>query len=124
MTMVVSLFTTYLIIGYLGSSSAIDSLLPSLYPGHLIGFFPFDVSSEDYSPSGDVNGFGHHGQNSGAVLSNVGHEKFAYYFDGTAFVDIPLDINPSVHPKLSFGGWVNVAELPVAGSTNAADVTR
>jgi hypothetical protein len=70
---------------------------------NLIAYYPFDGNALDQS------GNGQHGTVDGAVLSKdrYGRAGRAYYFDGASTsIEIPVNINPAVHPQLTMTAWV------------------
>ena len=70
--------------------------------GHLLAFYPFDGNANDAS------GNNNDGVVTGAALSS-GYEGQSYHFNGSSdLIRLPLNINPSVHPQLTMGAWVNV----------------
>ena len=62
----------------------------------------------------DVTGGGHDGSVSGASI-DVGYEGSGFRFDGiNDFIELPLNINASLHPQLTMGAWVKVDNsLPI-----------
>jgi hypothetical protein len=74
----------------------LDTSLPPL-----LAFFPFEGNANDCS------GKGHHGSVHGATLVSGLEASNAYHFDGiNDYIQIPLNINPSKHSKLTMGAWV------------------
>ncbi len=56
----------------------------------------------------DVTGSGRDGTVSGASI-DAGYEGNGFRFDGiNDFIDIPVNINASLHPRLTMGAWVKV----------------
>lgn len=69
---------------------------------NLIAFYQFEGNANDAS------GNGNNGTIDGATLTSSGFTGSAFEFDGTDdFVEIPVDINPSVLPQMTMGAWVN-----------------
>lgn len=71
-----------------------------LAPSGLVAFYSFD-----------------NGPGAGATLQGAtptaGYEGGAYHFDGPGdFIDLPVDINPSVRPVITMGAWVRIDSLP------------
>jgi hypothetical protein len=65
----------------------------------LLAFFPFDGSAND------VSGNNRHGTLIGPYLVE-GWEGQAFFFNGTTdSITVPLDINPSIYPRLTIGCW-------------------
>lgn len=70
----------------------------------LLALFPFEGNTKD------VSGNNRHGTASNVSMTEGVEEGQSYYFDGGAsFIEAPLDINPSSHPKLTMGAWVKPA---------------
>lgn len=70
---------------------------------NLMAYYPFDGNALDLS------GNGQHGTVEGAVLGKdrYGRAGRAYQFDGaTTSIEIPVNINPTVHPQLTMTAWV------------------
>jgi Ca2+-binding RTX toxin-like protein len=66
----------------------------------LSAFYPFDLNPQDLS------GHGNNGSVLGATLTE-GFEGQAYKFNGLSnHIQTPVNINPSLHPKLTMGAWV------------------
>lgn len=66
--------------------------------------------------------------NSGGRPSSTGVQDWSYYFDGSAYLEIPLNIDPSTLPSVTIGAWVKPASqddtLPLARyATSALFVT-
>jgi hypothetical protein len=67
----------------------------------LLAFYDFEGNAQDRS------GNARHGTVGGPVLSASGYEGMGYQFDGVDdYISIPVDINPSVVPRLTMGAWV------------------
>lgn len=89
------------------------TLAPAAHAG-LIGYYSFDNGANDGS------GNGNHGTLSATAPTQVanGYRNGAFQFganDANTFVTVPIDINPSAMPQVTFGAWVNAG---------AADVIR
>ena len=68
----------------------------------LIAFYTFEGNADD------VSGNGNNGIVSGAIPTISGFEGSAYQFDGlNDFIELSIDVNPSVLPQLTWGAWVN-----------------
>ena len=68
----------------------------------LLALYTFEGNSQD------VSGHGRNGTVSGATLTSQGYQGSAYTFNGSSdYIGVPLNINPSVLPKLTMGAWVN-----------------
>ena len=56
--------------------------------------------------------------NRGGRPSSTAVQGWSYYFDGSSYLEIPLNINPNTLPSLTIGAWVKPASqddaLPVA----------
>jgi tetratricopeptide (TPR) repeat protein len=74
--------------------------------GGLLAHFPLDGNAQD------TGGRGLHGRITGArpAADRFGVAGGALYFSGRDFVEIPLDINPNVLPRLTFTAWVRADE--------------
>ena len=46
------------------------------------------------------------GENLGAVFSSVGKQNFSAYLGGQAYIRIPIDIDPTDLPLITFGAWM------------------
>jgi len=70
-------------------------------PG-LIAAYPLDGDGRDAS------GNNRHGNVQGAksTADRFGRAGGAMQFDGRSFIELPLDINPAVYPRLTFTAWV------------------
>ena len=69
----------------------------------LLAFFPFDGNTND------VSGNGHTGTPFNGPALTTGFEGQAYQFDGSNdYIRTSVNINPSAHPRLTMGAWVNV----------------
>ena len=68
----------------------------------LIAAYPLDGDARDAS------GNNHHGSAQGAraTADRFGRAGGAMLFDGKSFIELPLDINPGVYPRLTFTAWV------------------
>ena len=74
----------------------------------LVAFFDFNTDASDLS------GNGFHGVVSNAVLTTNGggYEGECFVFNGAnAFIQAPIDINPTKLLQVTIGAWVNVAGL-------------
>ena len=70
----------------------------------VLALYTFDGNANDAS------GNGHNGTVVNATLTTQGYEGSAYSFNGTnAYINVPVNINPSVYPRLTMGAWVNAA---------------
>ncbi|MCB1020635.1 MAG: PEP-CTERM sorting domain-containing protein [Bryobacterales bacterium] len=76
----------------------------------LIGFYTFDDGTAT-----DLSGNGNNGTlGAGANMPTFtasGYENGALSYDGSDFVSLPIDINPSTLPSLTMGAWVNADAL-------------
>lgn len=69
----------------------------------LVAFYPFEGNASDASGNGN-NGTVYNG----AALTASGYEGQAYDFDGANdYISIPVNLNPSVFPKMTMGAWAN-----------------
>lgn len=75
----------------------------------LLALFTFEGSTRD------VSGNNRHATANNVSLTEGVEEGQSYDFDGsTSFIQAPLDVNPSSHPKLTMGAWVKpVSTNPV-----------
>ena len=68
----------------------------------LLAFYQFEGNSNDSS------GNGNSGTVNGATVTGTGFQGSAFQFDGVDdFIEIPVNINPSVLPQITMGAWVN-----------------
>lgn len=75
-------------------------------PSGLVAFYSFD------------NGPGYGATVAGA-LPTAGFEGGAYHFDGPGdYIDLSVNVNPSVRPAVTMGAWVRIDSLP-AGTVPA-----
>lgn len=42
----------------------------------------------------------------GAKPSSIAVQGWSYYFDGSAHLEVPLNINPGTLPSLTIGAWI------------------
>ncbi len=89
---------------------ALDAFVP--FANTVVAFYPFD---DPVNPLRDVSG---HGKNLTQVAGAVptfdasgGFEGGTFHFSGTQRLISPVDINPTVLPKLTMGAWVKTASL-------------
>lgn len=75
-------------------------------PGGLIASYALDGDARDGS------GNGRHGTLNGAVptTDRFGRANGAMAFNGKAWIELPIDINPGALPQLSFTAWVRADE--------------
>jgi hypothetical protein len=72
-------------------------------PVSLLAYYPFDGDVQD------ATGNGNDGSVTGAEQYTSGHDGqpgSAFLFNGSTFISTPLDIDKSVAPKLTMGGWM------------------
>ena len=77
--------------------------------GSLLAFYPFDEGAQDTSGNarnGDVSAVGVN-----LTTDGSGYEGNAYRFTGQGFIDLPININPSLLPQVTIGAWVKAATL-------------
>lgn len=86
----------------LGVFTLID--LPAV--GGLRAFYTFEGNAADVSGHGldAVPG----GGDAGPSFISDGYEGQAVNFDGTDYLTVPLDVNPSILPTMTWGAWVRV----------------
>lgn len=79
------------------------ALVPA--PSSLVAFYSFD-----------------HGAGDGTVSPGAthrpagGYEGGAFHFNGTgAYIDLPVDVNPSTRPAVTMGAWFKAESLPADG---------
>lgn len=74
--------------------------------GGLIAAYALDGDGRDSS------GNNRHGnvQGARATADRSGRAGAAMQFDGKSFIELPLDINPAVYPRLTFTAWVRADE--------------
>ncbi len=75
--------------------------------GGLIAAYALDGDARDRS------GNNRHGtvQGAKAVADRFGHAGAAMQFDGRSFIELPIDINPGIYPRLTFIAWVRADEI-------------
>ena len=89
----------------------------------LIGYYTFEGNAND------VSGNGNHGVLSAIAptITANGYQGSAYQFGtggSNTFITVPIDINPAVLPRVTFGAWVNadVADAVIRGVISHDDV--
>lgn len=89
-----------------GSQPKVMEMEPSIQKeeNSLLAYYNFDEDVSDYS------GNGHHAINMGATEID-GYKGRALYFDGKAYVRVPLNINPITLPKLTITAWVKSEKM-------------
>lgn len=88
----------------------------------LVAFYDFNGNALDSS------GNGNHATIVTAAQTSQGYEGQAYQFDGTmsvqspllSFIELPININPTVMPKLTMGTWVNLDRLDAPNNLRGA----
>jgi len=70
----------------------------------LLGLYQFEGNVLDSSVQGND------GANNGVTFA-PGFAGQSGVFNGAAFVDVPVDLNPAVAPRATIGAWVNAAVL-------------
>ncbi len=84
---------------------------PTQINADLIGFYAFD------DPANPLKDASSKGNNLTSVevdpvyVEDEGFEGGAYEFDGNQRLISPVNLNPSVHLKVTFGAWVKTATL-------------
>ena len=77
----------------------------------LIGFYSFD---DPENPFNDTSSKGNHLTSANAdpeYIEDEGFEGGAYEFGGKQRLISPVNLNPSIHSKVTFGAWVKTATL-------------
>jgi hypothetical protein len=72
----------------------------------LIGYYTFENNANDVSGNGNDGSFGP----TAPTFTTNGYQGGAYHFgvDGAnTFITVPININPSSLPRVTFGAWVN-----------------
>jgi RHS repeat-associated protein len=81
----------------------------------VLGFYPFDGNANDMS------GHGNNGVVTGATLT-AGDQGQGYHFSGNGqYITLPVDIDPTVHPQLTMGAWVNADPGSTGGTVISQD---
>ncbi len=85
-----------------GAAATTPSTSGSVSSSGLIAAYALDGDARDRS------GNNRHGtvQGAKAGADRFGHAGAAMQFDGRAFIELPIDINPGTTPRLTFTAWV------------------
>ena len=97
-------------------ASSESLLLASVKKSALIAFFPFDGSFENEAPvfvkekkspplRFTSSAFG----SPEFVLD--GKKGISLHFDGSSYIEVDLDINPAVIPRVTLGGWIRPSKI-------------
>lgn len=88
------------------SSTGTQTVAVPVGSGGLIATYALDGDARDGS------GNGRHGTLNGAIptTDRFGRANGAMAFNGKAWIDLPIDINPGALPQLSFTAWVRADE--------------
>jgi hypothetical protein len=98
--------------------SSVEQMYTLLKPHHLLAYYPMTHNLYDYAPSGSCyDGYAQHGVNHGAQYKKNHQDASdgAYYFDGKGYIEVPINVNPELHPKITMGAWVQ--PLSTAGKS-------
>ncbi len=69
----------------------------------LIGLYQFDDAS---NLGKDTSGNHNDATDNGATFTNSGYQGGAAHFDGSSFLSVAIDVNPTVLPQMTWGAWV------------------
>jgi len=67
----------------------------------IAAFYPFDGDANDAGTAGNDPTYVHN------ISYGTGHDGQAAVFDGSGYIDIPVDIGASSAPEITFGAWVD-----------------
>jgi hypothetical protein len=101
---------------YAGAVATALFAASSIANAALIGYYTFEGNAND------VSGNGNHGVLSATAptITASGYQGSAYQFGAggsNTFITVPININPAVLPRVTFGAWVNadVADNVIRG---------
>ena len=76
-------------------------LITDLASAALVAYYPFNGNANDAS------GNGNNATVNGATLTTdkFGNNNAAYFFNGSSYIEAPVDINPSIMPQMTMVAW-------------------
>lgn len=69
----------------------------------VIGLYEFNDAN---NLGRDTSGRGNHATSIGASYTSTGYQDGATSLDGSSYLRVPIDINPGVMPRMTWGAWV------------------
>ncbi len=76
--------------------------VPALAVDDLIGLYQFE---DPNNLELDTSGQGNHATNYGALYNHSGYQGGAVYLNGSAYLRVPIDVNPTTMRQLTWGAW-------------------